>query len=189
MLRLVEQSPHLWRLGIVLDTPARQWLGIFPKRLWQLSHSRPAVSKQILNIMSGIFARSRTIRINSCEQKNTNSPMLLSCTKIANQLVALFHMEVSGGRHLFGPFISWPVDTQLAVVSVLYHLPHLPAKLLSSLAVCLNLDAAMDAEVARRIMNVIFHRRSVAEPDELMHKESTEALCDFVLELLLDSKW
>ena len=47
----------------------------------------------------------------------------------------------------------------------------------------------MDAEVTRRIVDVIFHRQRGAESDNSMRDESTEALSDFVFELLLDSKW
>ena len=89
MLRLVEQSPRLWRLGSVL-IPIRQWLGIFPKRLWQLSDTRPAVSKQILNIMSGVFTRSRSIRI-TCEENNTNLPVLLSALRLRISCCSLPH--------------------------------------------------------------------------------------------------
>ena len=91
-------------------------------------------------------------------------------------------MEVNGGRHCLD--LSSPGQwTQLAVVSVCT-IATPSAELLFDSCV-FKLDAAMDAEVTRRIVDVIFHRQRGAESDNSMRDESTEALSDFVFELLL----
>ena len=85
-------------------------------------------------------------------------PQATPYNNVVKQLIALFYMEVRGGRHLFGPFVSWPIETQLAVVDVLYHAPRLPMPLLSSIAVCLNLDTGISTEVSRRVLDTIYHK-------------------------------
>ena len=61
--------------GRVLETPTSKWLSVFPKRLWELGSERPKLSKQILNIMSGIFARSRLAKDRTFLERATSNTL------------------------------------------------------------------------------------------------------------------
>ena len=114
MLRLICSSPRLWRIRGVLDVSSNCWLSLFPKKLWELGTGHPKISRQILDIMSGIFARCRPTKGMSGSESHSSTEEIHR--KIAKQFIALFHMEMKNGQQLFGPFILWPLETQLGVV-------------------------------------------------------------------------